>query len=89
MSSKTYLPVLLVSHLAIGTRSGTYHASHAPDIGTGSPLAPQDDLRGPVLSGLNVVGKVVVHPARITKVGNFDADDLEGKRILGLSLASR
>ena len=53
----------------------TYHAGHAPNIGTGSPLAAQDDLGRSVLSCLDVVGEVVRNPARIAQVGDLHIDD--------------
>ena len=56
-------------------RLSTYHAGHTPDIGTGSPLATQDDLGRSVLACLDVVGEVVRHPTRIAQIGNLYIDD--------------
>lgn len=49
-----------------------YHGSHAPDVGAGTPLGSEDDFRGAILTGLNVVGKVMAHPAGISQVSDLD-----------------
>jgi hypothetical protein len=68
--------------------SSTYHCSHTPDISAGSPFRPQDDLRRPVLSGLNVIGKVMIHPTGIAEIGNLNTDDIKRMGILGLPFLS-
>ena len=66
--------------------SSTYHRGHTPDISAGPPFRPQNDLRRPVLSGLNIIGEVVIHPTCITEIGNLDADYVKRMGILGLPL---
>lgn len=68
--------------------SNPYHCCHAPDIGAGTPFGTKDDFRGSVLTGLNVVGKVVAYPAGITQIGNLDGDSVHscGDIILTLLL---
>lgn len=63
-----------------------YHGRHAPNICASSPLGAEDDFGGAVLSGLNVVCKVVVHPAGVAEVGDLDADDVRGVGVFGLAL---
>lgn len=65
-----------------------YHSRHTPDIGTGAPFGTQNHLRRPVLSGLNIISKVMVDPAGISKIRNLDTDNFESMWILGLSLLS-
>ena len=43
-------------------------ASEAPNVGAGIVVGSNDDLRGPVLSGLNLGSKVVVSPATVTHI---------------------
>lgn len=70
-------------------RKGAYHGRHAPHVGTRSPLSTEDNLGGPVLPRLDVVREVVVNPARVTKIGNLHADNLEVERLLDLALLAR
>ena len=45
------------------------HAGGGPDVRRGVVAGPQEDLQGPVLPGLDVLGLVVGHPAGVTQVG--------------------
>lgn len=64
-----------------------HHCSHAPDIGTGAPFRAQDHLGRPILPSLDIIRKVVINPARVTQVGNLDANDVETESIIvGLAL---
>jgi hypothetical protein len=62
-------------HRGLGV--GTHHCSHAPDVGTSAPFGSEDDFWGSVLSGLNVIGEVVAHPAGIAQISNLHRYGLE------------
>ena len=47
------------------------HTGGRPDVCRGSISRPQEDLQGPVLPGLDVLGVVMVHPAGVTQVGDL------------------
>ena len=65
-----------VSALSGEFPGGTYHGSHAPYVGAGAPFRAEDDLGRPILPSLDVVGEVVVDPARVAEIGNLDTDDI-------------
>ena len=69
-----------------GGGSSAYHCGHAPDIGAGTPFRPENDLGRPVLPRLDIVREVVVDPAGVAEVRNFNADDIERVRIIRLPL---
>jgi hypothetical protein len=54
---------------------GPYHAGHTPNVGAGTPFSSQYNLGRSILSGLNVVGEMVAHPACVAQVGNLDGND--------------
>lgn len=56
-------------------RAAIYHASHAPNVSAGTPFCSQYHLRRSILTGLDVVGEMVAHPACIAQIGNLDGDD--------------
>lgn len=58
-------------------RITTYHGSHTPNIRASTPLGTQNDLGRPILSGLDVVCEVVVHPARVSEICNLDTDNVK------------
>ena len=47
--------------------ASAYDACDTPDIRTGAPPCTKDDFRTPILSRLNIVGKVVFHPRRYVR----------------------
>ena len=49
-----------------------HHASCAPNISGGPIASPKQHLQTPVLSGLNILREVMVHPAGIPKVSYFN-----------------
>jgi hypothetical protein len=55
----------------------THHGSHTPDISACTPLRAENDLWGPILSGLDVVGEMVSNPARIPQISNLYGNGLE------------
>ena len=57
----------------------SYHASHAPHIGTRAPLGSQDDFRRTVLSCLNIVCEVVADPACVAQICNLHRNDIHAK----------
>lgn len=67
----------------------TYHGSHTPHVGAGTPFRAKDYLGRPVLSRLDIVCEMVVDPARVAQVCNLDADDVEAEFLSLALLASR
>lgn len=65
------LPTAPSTHL----KEITDHACHAPNIRTRAPLIAQDDFGAPVLPCLYIVCEMVVHPARVTQVCDFDRNE--------------
>jgi hypothetical protein len=50
----------------------THHRGHAPDIGASTPFRTENNLRRAVLPSLDVIGEVMIHPARIAQISNLD-----------------
>lgn len=55
----------------------TCHCCHAPDVGTCPPLGAENDFRRSILTGLDVIGKVMAHPACISQICNLHRDRLD------------
>lgn len=53
-----------------------YHGCHAPNVSAGTPFGPENNFGRSILSGLNVVGKMMAYPACIAQVGNLDGDGI-------------
>ena len=49
-----------------------YHSCHTPYIRAGAPFCPQDDFGRAVLTGLDVVSKVVAYPTSVTQISDLD-----------------
>ena len=45
------------------------HAGGGPDVGRGVVAGAEEDLQGPILSGLDILRVVVRHPAGVAQVG--------------------
>jgi hypothetical protein len=56
-------------------RSNMYHACHAPDIRTGTPLTPQYHFWRSILPSLDIVREVLARPTGISQVCNLDGYD--------------
>ena len=54
----------------------TDHARHTPNICTRTPFGAQNDFRGTILPGLDVIGKVMTDPASVAQISNLDRDDV-------------
>lgn len=59
-----------------GSNQMTYHSSHAPHIRASPPFRTEYHLGRPVLSCLDIVCEVMVHPAGVAQVCNLDTDDV-------------
>ena len=55
-----------------------YHSCHAPNVGTCAPFRAKNNFRGAVLAGLDVVSEVMVYPAGIAQIGDFDRYHIGG-----------
>jgi hypothetical protein len=58
------------------TNKTSHHGSHAPNIGACAPFGSEYDFWGAILSSLNVIGEVVVDPAGVAEISDFDRDDV-------------
>ena len=54
-----------------------------PDVGRGAPLCTEDDFGAAILAGLDVVGKMVICPGGVAKIGNLDGDAVNGGDVGG------